>query len=151
MYDHAWIAAHIPHQGSMCLLDAVERWNAECIVCRAVSHGDPEHPLRAEGRLGAAAGIEYAAQAMAVHGALLAEASASPRSGYLTSVRSVDLRVSRLDLQLAPLTIVAERLSGDSNHILYQFSVESGEVCLLSGRATVMLDAASSSLARISS
>jgi predicted hotdog family 3-hydroxylacyl-ACP dehydratase len=149
MHDHAWIAAHIPHQGSMCLLDAVERWNADYIVCLAVSHGDPAHPLRAEGRLGAAAGIEYAAQAMAVHGALLAEAHAPPRPGYLTSVRSVDLRVSRLDLQPAPLTIVAERLSGDSNHILYQFSVESGAVCLLSGRATVMLDAASSSPAKV--
>ena len=24
--DHAWIAAHIPHQGSMCLLDVVADW-----------------------------------------------------------------------------------------------------------------------------
>ncbi|HAJ12631.1 MAG TPA: 3-hydroxylacyl-ACP dehydratase, partial [Comamonadaceae bacterium] len=28
MLDHRWIAAHIPHQGSMCLLDEVLTWDA---------------------------------------------------------------------------------------------------------------------------
>ena len=72
MLDRAWIAAHIPHQGSMCLLDAVREWSGEAITCTASSHTDPANPLRADGRLGAANGIEYAAQAMAIHGALLA-------------------------------------------------------------------------------
>ena len=27
--DHAWIPAHIPHSGSMCLLDEVAEWDAE--------------------------------------------------------------------------------------------------------------------------
>jgi hypothetical protein len=80
MLDHAAIAARIPHQGSMCLLAAVVDWSADGISCRAVSHADPANPLRAEGRLGAANGIEYAAQAMALHGALLAggDAHAAP-------------------------------------------------------------------------
>ncbi len=78
MLDHAGIAARIPHQGAMCLLDAVVDWSETAISCRAVSHADPANPLRADGRLGAAAGIEYAAQAMAVHGALLAAASERP-------------------------------------------------------------------------
>ena len=47
----------VPHQGAMCLLESVLRWDAEGIVCRAVSHLDPAHPLRAEGRLGAVCGI----------------------------------------------------------------------------------------------
>ena len=76
--DHAWIAAHIPHQGSMCLLDAVLRWDTQHVACSATSHGDPSNPLRQFGRLGAACGIEYAAQAMAVHGALLAEHGRGP-------------------------------------------------------------------------
>ena len=42
---------------------------------------DPANPLRAEGRLGAAAGIEYAAQAMALHGSLLAGEGSAPRQG----------------------------------------------------------------------
>lgn len=140
----AWIAAHIPHQGSMCLLDTVVDWSAEAIACRAVSHADPANPLRADGRLGAAAGIEYAAQAMAVHGALLAATAAQggpPRQGYLTSVRGVTLHAARLDDQPGPLEIRAERLSGDANHILYSFAVAAAGHCLVEGRAAVVLDA----------
>lgn len=141
MLDHAAIAARIPHQGTMCLLDAVLDWSATTISCRALSHTDPANPLRAAGRLGAANGIEYAAQAMAVHGALLAPADAPPRQGYLTSVRSVTLQVARLDDLPGELNVTAERLSGDSNHILYQFAVSHAGRCLLEGRAAVVLDA----------
>jgi predicted hotdog family 3-hydroxylacyl-ACP dehydratase len=140
--DRAWIAAHIPHQGSMCLLDAVDSWSDTAIACRASSHADPANPLRAEGRLGAANGIEYAAQAMAIHGALLAGQGQPPRQGYLTSVRSVALHVARLDDLPGELGVHAERLSGDADTILYQFSVSHDGRCLLEGRAAVMLGAA---------
>jgi predicted hotdog family 3-hydroxylacyl-ACP dehydratase len=140
--DRDWIAARIPHQGAMCLLDAVMDWSDAAIVCRATRHADPAHPLRAEGRLGAAAGIEYAAQAMAVHGALIAGDDAPPRQGYLTSVRSVALHVARLDDLPGALDVRAERLSGDGNHILYQFRLDHAGRCLLEGRAAVVLDAA---------
>lgn len=141
MLDRAWIAAHIPHQGDMCLLDAVERWDAAAIACRAGSHRDPANPLRADGRLGAAHGIEYAAQAMAIHGALLAGNDGPPRQGYLTSVRNVRLHAARLDDLPGELQVEAERLSGDGNHILYQFSLRHAGRCLLEGRAAVVLDA----------
>ena len=142
MLDHAAIAARIPHQGQMCLLDAVVDWSETAISCRAISHRTPTNPLRAAGRLGAANGIEYAAQAMAVHGALLAQSSDQPRQGYLTSVRSVHLHVTRLDDLPGELNVRAERLSGDSNNILYQFSLSHAGRCLLEGRAAVVLDAA---------
>ena len=77
MLDRVAIAARIPHQGSMCLLDAVLAWDSGQIHCRASSHRQPDNPLRAAARLGAACGIEYAAQAMAVHGALLAPSDRS--------------------------------------------------------------------------
>lgn len=141
MLDHAAIVARIPHQGNMCLLDAVIDWSATAISCRAVSHTDPRNPLRAAGRLGAAAGIEYAAQAMAVHGALIANPDERPRQGYLASVRGVQLHVARLDDLPGELGVEAERLSGDSNNILYRFSVSHGGCCLLEGRAAVILDA----------
>ena len=82
LLNHAAIAARIPHQGSMCLLDTVVDWSDTSISCSAISHRDPANPLRAEARLGAANGIEYAAQAMAVHGRLLAQAGDQPRQGY---------------------------------------------------------------------
>ena len=139
MLDRVAIAARIPHQGSMCLLDAVLAWDSGQIHCRASSHRQPDNPLRAAARLGAACGIEYAAQAMAVHGALLASAGAPPRPGYLASVRSVQLAVDRLDDLAQDLDIVAERLSGDEHNILYHFRVEHAGDLLLSGRAAVML------------
>ena len=138
--DHGWIAAHIPHQGSMCLLDRVLEWSEQRIVCEAVGHADPANPLRDAGRLGAATGVEYAAQAMAVHGALLAQSDAAPTQGYLTSVRSLSLHVERLDDVPGPLRVTAERLSGDARLILYQFSLHCGERCLIEGRASVVLD-----------
>ena len=139
--DRAWLSAHLPHQGSMCLLDAVTGWDAQRIRCTASSHRRADNPLRAHDRLGAACGIEYAAQAMAAHGALLAAAGSAPRAGYLASVRGVDLHAARLDDIGADLDVEAERLSGDDNTILYGFSVSAGDRLLLSGRATVVLDA----------
>ena len=147
MLDRAAIAARIPHQGDMCLLAAVVDWSETIISCRAVSHGDPANPLRAEGRLGAAIGIEYAAQAMALHGSLLARDD-GPRQGYLTSVRSVHLHVARLDDLPGELDVRAERLSGDADHILYRFSVSHAGDCLVEGRAAVVLDAGSPREAR---
>lgn len=146
---HDWIAAHIPHQGDMCLLDHVASWDADRLTCIATSHTDAHNPLRAHGRLGAATGIEYAAQAMAVHGALLATRAggamqAGPKAGFLASVRAATLHVERLDTVAAPLRVEAVRTHGEGNTILYQFTVSAHDsgALLLEGRATVMVDAA---------
>lgn len=140
LHDRDWIAARIPHQGSMCLLDAVFALTPSHIRCRAVSHRDTTNPLRENGRLGIACGIEYAAQAMAVHGDSL-NAAQRPRQGYLVSVRNVNLFAERLDDIAGDLDIEAERLSGDDNVVLYEFHVRSDDALLLQGRAAVMLDA----------
>jgi predicted hotdog family 3-hydroxylacyl-ACP dehydratase len=144
--DRQAIAERIPHQGTMCLLDAVLAWDAESIRCRADNHRSPDHPLRAHGRLGAACGIEYAAQAMAVHGTLVAQsakgaAALPPRSGYLAGVRAVTLHVDRLDTIAGPLSVDAQRITGDDNTVLYSFSVRADTQDLLTGRAIVVLDA----------
>ena len=140
--DRAWILAHIPHQGSMCLLDAVTAWDTAHVRCTASSHRDAANPLRAHGRLGVMAGIEYAAQAIAVHGALLAGADAPPAPGFLGSARGVECLVDRLDDLDAPLEIAAERLSGDARTLLYAFTVAAAGRTLLRGRAAVVLQAA---------
>jgi len=145
----AEIERRIPHKGTMCLLDAVVAWDEDSITCEASSHQASDHPLRARGRLGAACGVEYAAQAMAVHGALVGEnhgsagaSSAPPRSGYLASLRNIDLHVDRLDSVPGPLTVSAQRITGDANTVIYSFNVNDGPRALLTGRAVVVLDAA---------
>lgn len=137
-----WIAARIPHGGSMCLLDAVVAWDAEHIRCTATTHLASDNPLRSKGRLASVCGIEYAAQAMAAHGALVGDERARPRVGMLTSVRGVQTHVERLDTLDGPLDIEAGRIGGDDNTVLYRFTVSCADRLLLSGRAAVILDAA---------
>ena len=137
LLNHDWIAAHIPHQGGMCLLDRVDSWNEEQIQCSAHSHRSPDNPLRAHGRLGSACGIEYAAQAMAVHGALRASGQPS-RAGYLVSVRGAKLHAQRLDDIAADLIVKAIAITFSENDMLYRFEVSSEGRLLLEGRAAVM-------------
>ena len=139
--DHAWIAAHIPHQGAMCLLQRVDAWDAHAVRCSAISHRAPDNPLRAHGRLGAACGIEYAAQSMAVHGALLALQQAPAKLGFLASVRAATLHVGRLDDIAADLTVEARQFSSDGNNVLYDFWIRAEGRILLEGRAAVIINA----------
>lgn len=67
----------IPHAGAMCLLERVIEYDDASICCEARSHLDVDNPLRHNGRLSTLCGIEYAGQAMALHGALRAGASTS--------------------------------------------------------------------------
>ena len=144
MLERAWIAAHVPHHGTMCLLHRVELWDPTQVRCLAISHRDLSNPLRARGRLGAACGIEYAAQAMAIHGALCAgnDPSAATRPGMLASARGVTIAVDRLDDIAADLTIIATQQAADSRAIAYAFEVLADHRLLMSGRATVMLGSA---------
>jgi predicted hotdog family 3-hydroxylacyl-ACP dehydratase len=141
--SHAQIAALIPHHGAMCLLHEVTHWDASAIVCRAQSHRLADNPLREEGRLHAVCGVEYAAQAMAVHGALLKQQSGldadSPRGGRLAAIRSLDLMTDRLDTCTSDLEVHATQLMGDANSMVYAFSVQAGGQMLVQGKATVIL------------
>ena len=134
------IAQLIPHAGAMCLLDGVVRWDENRIRCVSGTHRDPANPLRAGGRLPAVCGIEYAAQAMAVHGGLAGKTRGRPRAGFLASVRDVVCRRERLDDLAASLFVEAVRVLGDEDRVIYEFRVWAGDEEVLSGRAAVVLD-----------
>jgi predicted hotdog family 3-hydroxylacyl-ACP dehydratase len=135
------IAAIIPHAEDMCLLDGVLAWGTDSVLCVSTTHHRPDNPLRVKGRLSAINGIEYAAQAMAVHGALVNKRDVTPRAGYLASVRDVVCLCRDLDEQAGELTIDARQLFGDEDRVLYEFTLKAGNLVLLSGRAAVVLDA----------
>src|SRR5512134_3582513 len=128
----------VPHRGAMCLLDAVESHDATRVVCRAASHRSAANPLRVGDRLPALAAIEYAAQAMAAHGALRAAAGAAP--GRLVAVRDVRLHVATLDDVAQDLEVAATCDAADAGGIAYAFVVTAGGRTLAEGRATVMLE-----------
>jgi len=135
------IAAMIPHAGAMHLLDGVLSWDADRIRCLSRSHRDRQNPLRMDGRLSALCGIEYAAQAMAVHGALAGNVLKRPQLGYLASLREVRCSRARLDDLEGDLIVEAERMMGEESHVIYGFEVRVGDVEVLRGRAAVVLEA----------
>lgn len=137
------IATLIPHAGTMCLLDAVVRWDMASISCRTGRHQHTDNPLRRpNGVIGAICGVEIAAQAMAVHSRLIGYGSAHAKPGYLTSVRDVRLHAARLDHLAEELQVDAELLAGDARSATYRFAVGGASGELISGRATVLFDLA---------
>lgn len=132
------LAALIPHAGAMCLLNRVENWDGERIACTAISHRNADNPLRSHDRLHVLCGVEYAAQAMAVHGALL-KGERKPTPGFLAAIRDLLWSVDRLDHVTGVLQVDAERLIGDDNSVLYAFTVRAQEHGqeLLTGRASI--------------
>lgn len=134
------ILALIPHQGAMCLWDAVVDWNHDSIRLHAYNHRDPEHPLRADGRLHAVHLCEYGAQAMAVHGGLLARTGGGvARPGVLVALREVSLHVARIDDLPGALEGEAERLAKAETSQQYAFRIHHAGTLLAEGRAAVML------------
>jgi len=129
----------IPHGGAMCLLDAVVAFDGTRIHAVSATHRDPRNPLRAEGRLHAITLCEYGAQAMAVHGALLArQQGGRARPGFLVSLREVELKAEFVDALPGELDIHAECLLDAGDSLQYAFRVEHAGLMLASGRAAVL-------------
>lgn len=139
--DHAGIADRVPHSGTMCLLARLEQWDGERIVCSATSHLDANNPLRTASGLLSPCAIEYAAQAMALHGALIGQdVGDAAKPGFLASARGVQLHRARLDDLPGELRIEAVRQAGDRQQILYRFSITQAGQPVADGRATVVLN-----------
>jgi len=139
--DKAAISRVIPHAGSMCLLDGVLECDAQRIRCISSSHRNADNPMRSVNELSTLCAIEYAAQAMAVHGVMGGQIDKKPRAGFLASLRDVSCNSMRMDTLQDDLIIDAEKLMGDEARVIYQFSVKAGQNEIISGRATVVLDA----------
>lgn len=140
MIDRDAILAMIPHQGAMCLWDAVIGWDDARIRLRSAGHRDPVHPLRSDGRLRAVHLCEYGAQAMAVHGGLRgAAAGGAPKVGFLVALRDVRLHVAGIDDLPGDLEGEAELLADSATSQQYAFRLFHAGTLLAEGRAAVML------------
>ncbi|MGH8116407.1 MAG: phosphotransferase [Rhodanobacteraceae bacterium] len=130
----------IPHAGAMCLLDEVVDWDAQRLHARSGSHRRADNPLRADDVLHAVALCEYAAQAMAVHGALRTRvAGGSPQQGYVAALREVALHVERIDDLPGKLQVHVECLLALAGSLQYAFRLEHRGDVLATGRAAVVL------------
>ncbi len=140
LIDRSAIARLIPHQGGMSVLDAVEAFDDRSIVCVSDRHREPAHPLRRNACLSALHACEFAAQAVALHGAVTAHMAGAPApsQGYLAALTDVSLHTETLDEQLGELRIRAERLLGESASFIYSFDVRVGAMSVADGRVTVV-------------
>ncbi len=138
-FDKETLCKLIPHSGNMCLLDAVEYWDTTSIRCRAGDIHHPNHPLRHQGSISSLAALELGAQAMAVHGGILANTEKLPITpGYLAAIRHANIGLFDLSGITEPLIIQATRLMGDQNAQLYKFNISASGQSLVSAKATVL-------------
>lgn len=135
------IEALTPHAGAMRFIARVISHDDTRIVCEADSHRASDHPLRRADGLPLVCALEYGAQAMAIHGALLARIGAKPRVGFLVAAHELQWQGSTLDACATPLTIEATRLFGSDNQVAYEFVVSAAGAAVMRGRASVVLSA----------
>lgn len=135
---HADIAALIPHQGGMCLLEDIVEWDDSRIVLTTMTHRSPDNPLRSDGRLRAVHLCEYGAQAMAVHGALKSAPEPAP-PGMLVALRSVTFARDYIEDLDGPLRIAAVCLQATESSQQYSFEITHGGDTIAAGRAAVVL------------
>lgn len=134
------IEALIPHKGTMCLLDSVLDWSAQYVHCRTRSHQRSDNPLRRDDRLRAVHLCEYGAQAMAVHGGLLAaEDGGVARPGLLVSLRGMQIDLAWLHDLGGELDVRAEVLLTSADSWQYRVVIAHGGLQIATGRAAVML------------
>lgn len=130
----------LPHAGRMRLIDRIVSYDDQGIVCESNSHRAADHPLAQDGVLSIICGLEYGAQAMATHGALLMKnAPDRARHGYLVAASGLRWTVERLDRCAAPLVIEAISEFRSDNQVAYRFELRASDKCVLSGRASVLL------------
>lgn len=137
----------IPHQGAMSLLDAVVAWDANTLHARTSSHRRGDNPLRDGTVLRAVHLAEYGAQAMAVHGALCAQASGgAAQPGFLVSLRAVRFAIASVEGLAGDLDVHAEKLLDTGSSWQYAFRVEHAGNVIAEGRAAVMVGAQENSI-----
>lgn len=138
--ENAELRALIPHAQRMCLLDTVEDWDDRGIRCTTNSHRDPLNPLRSRERLAALHLCEYGAQAMAVHGGLLArrEPGGTAPPGVLAALRDVEFSLDYVDDIPDTLTVTAFQQLAGPDGSLYRFEVSAGSRWLARGRVSVI-------------
>lgn len=137
----------IPHAGDMCLWEQVLACSDTTITCSTTTHLKDNHPLHANGTLSHINLVEYGAQAIAIHGGLLAlnqnllnqnHEQAPAKVGYIASIKKIQF--FQQDFTAEPdIFVLAELVTSDENARLYQFEIQTAEKSTLcSGQVLVM-------------
>ncbi len=129
----------MPHAGDMCLIDRVETWDETRLQARCWSHRQADHPLARDGRLSIWHALEYGAQAMAIHGGLLAARQGQQLGqGLLAGARDLVFTRATLSDLAGDLEIEVTQQFAQMGSLIYDFRIETQGHCLATGTATVV-------------
>ncbi len=131
------LATLIPHAGSMLMIDGVTAFDEVHLCCVSACHRTPDNPLRRDGRLSAHHGIEFAAQAAAIHGGLLDRDGKAPLRA-LAAVRQARFFTPWLDDLDADLLIKATLIMLDEKAAVYHGRLAHEETEIATMRLTLM-------------
>ena len=138
--DQQAIGKILPHAGSMILLEQITSASADTLYASTQSHLDKSNPLLLNKQLNSINGIEYAAQAMAIHAHLIADTTQKqPQSGYLATVRNTTIDHPYLSQSKSELIIKVIRIMADQKGFSYNFQIYDNEQSYISGRITIIL------------
>lgn len=136
--NRACIQRLVPHTDAMCLLDAVTDWQAQSINCLAAAPG-VTHPLSRDGKVPAIIAVEYAAQAAAVHGALLDQAGGA-KMGVIAKLSSIEIPSEWFPCAVTSIAVYAQLLSRTTQACLYEFRVMGGGCAIAQGRLLIAFE-----------
>ena len=129
------IAALIPHQGSMCLLERVVEWDDQHVVLETASHRSPQTPCALT------AGCERSICASTARrpwpcmaGCARQVSGVQPKPGMLVSLRSVQFGRDYIEDLPGDLRVEAVCLQADAASLQYRFRVTHAEEMLAEGR-----------------
>ncbi len=117
--DKAAIAERIPHADNMVLLDKCVSHDSQGLTCLSSSHVDKSNPLRTSKGLSAICGIEYAAQAIALHSSLLNTNKVGV--GFLAICKNINCKLRYLDTITTEIMVRVEYIAGSADLGLLQY------------------------------
>lgn len=137
------IAPLLPHAAPMILIESPIESAENYLMCRTDSHLLANHPLRIEGILNIFSGIEYAAQAMALHARLSGapgQEGEQPPRGFVATASKVKAFAARLDQYPHPLLVRVDRIASSRDSSLYSFIIKADEILLLEGQLMAVIE-----------
>ncbi|MBL4762124.1 MAG: hypothetical protein JKY93_05425 [Gammaproteobacteria bacterium] len=131
------ICSRLPHSGAMCLIDSIVSYDDTCLKCVSYNHHHLNNPLRTAEGLSCIAGIEYAAQAMALHRSFLRPVGIV-ENGYLGALRNIKVHQQWLDKEDADLMTEVSLIGSSDKGAIYSFLLLIKDIEIISGRITIM-------------
>ena len=132
----------LPHGDGMCMIECVEHWEENAIVCTSANVQSNDNPLLEEKYLSSICLLEYAAQAAAIHAGLLQSGAkrtlSEGHAAYVGGIKNIEVAMPQLTSEMKDVTIEANIELLTDNGAIYNFTAKSLDKLIVSGRLTLI-------------